>query len=79
MLDALPDTHLMQFVVESGTYAEERLLEALRDDHWLHLHGDLQDACGKQISRALFDAFLPADDDRRHIAWRRTRQSGSAH
>jgi Protein of unknown function (DUF2817) len=78
VLDALPDTHLMQFVVESGTYAEERMLEALRDDHWLHLHGHLQDACGKQISRALLSC-LPADDDWRDIAWRRTRQSGSAH
>jgi hypothetical protein len=74
MLDALPDTHLMQLVVECGTYAEERMHEALRDDHWLHLHGDPHDARGKTISRALFDAFLPADEDWRDIAWRRTRQ-----
>ncbi|WP_175692013.1 DUF2817 domain-containing protein, partial [Burkholderia anthina] len=47
---------------------------ALRDDHWLHLHGDPRDARGRQIKRALFDAFLPADRDWREIAWVRTRQ-----
>ncbi|SAK53778.1 Succinylglutamate desuccinylase / Aspartoacylase family protein [Caballeronia hypogeia] len=74
MLDALPDTHLMQLVIECGTYAEERMHEALRNDHWLHLYGDPLDARGRQISRALFESFLPADEDWRDIAWRRTRQ-----
>ncbi|BBU31125.1 hypothetical protein BTHE68_48590 [Burkholderia sp. THE68] len=74
MLDALPGTRLMQLVIECGTYAEGPMHEALRNDHWLHLHGDPHDARGRQISRALFDAFLPADEDWRDIAWRRTRQ-----
>lgn len=74
MLDALPDTHLMQLVIECGTYAEEGIHEALREDHWLHLHGDPHDVRGKRISRALFEAFLPVDEDWRDIAWRRTRQ-----
>ncbi len=74
MLDALPDTHLMQFVIECGTFPEVPMHAALRDDHWLHLHGDPRDARGRQIKRALFDAFLPADRDWREIAWVRTRQ-----
>ncbi|MEP9328163.1 DUF2817 domain-containing protein [Paraburkholderia phymatum] len=47
---------------------------ALRNDHWLHLYGDPLDAQGRAISRALFDAFMPADDDWRELVWTRTRQ-----
>ncbi|RQS14996.1 DUF2817 domain-containing protein [Burkholderia sp. Bp8998] len=74
LLDALPDTHLMQLVIECGTLPEASIHAALRDDHWLHLHGDPRDALGRRIKRALFDAFLPADPDWREIAWMRTRQ-----
>jgi hypothetical protein len=75
MLDALPGIHLMQLVIECGTYPEAPMHTALRNDHWLHLYGDPGDALGKQISRALFDSFMPADEDWREIAWRRTRQA----
>ncbi|WP_227246623.1 DUF2817 domain-containing protein [Paraburkholderia caribensis] len=74
MLDALPDTHLMQLVIECGTYPEAPMHTALRDDHWLHLYGDPRDARGRAISRALFDSFMPADDDWRELVWTRTRQ-----
>ncbi|MDR3095757.1 MAG: M14 family metallopeptidase [Paraburkholderia sp.] len=74
LLDALPDTHLMQLVIECGTYPEEPMHTALRDDHWLHLHGDPRDARGRAISRALFESFLPADADWRELVWLRTRQ-----
>jgi hypothetical protein len=75
LLDALPASHLMQLVIECGTYPEARMHTALRDDHWLHLYGDPGDALGKQISHALFESFLPADQDWREIAWQRTRQT----
>ncbi|WP_322057391.1 DUF2817 domain-containing protein [Paraburkholderia sp. J63] len=74
LLDALPDTHLMQLVVECGTYPEAPMHTALRDDHWLHLYGDPHDARGRAISRALFESFLPADADWRELVWMRTRQ-----
>ena len=74
MLDALPDTHLMQLVVECGTYPEAPMHTALRDDHWLHLYGDPFDARGRAISRALFESFMPADADWRELVWTRTRQ-----
>jgi hypothetical protein len=75
LLDALPTTHLMQLVIECGTYSEASMHTALRNDHWLHLHGDPGDALGKKISGALFESFLPADGDWRETAWRRTRQT----
>lgn len=74
LLDALPETHLMQLVIECGTYPEAPMHTALRDDHWLHLYGDPRDARGRAISRALFESFLPADDDWRELVWMRTRQ-----
>lgn len=75
LLDALPALHLMQLVIECGTYPETPMHTALRNDHWLHLYGDPGDALGKQISHALFESFLPADQDWREIAWQRTRQT----
>jgi len=74
LLDALPGTHLMQLVIECGTYPEAPMHTALRDDHWLHLHGDPRDARGRAISRALFESFLPADADWCELVWLRTRQ-----
>jgi hypothetical protein len=74
LLDALPQTDLMQLVIECGTYPEAPMHTALRDDHWLHLYGDPLDARGKQITHALFSSFLPPDSDWREIAWLRTRQ-----
>jgi len=74
LVDALPHRHLMQLVIECGTYPEAPMHKALRDDHWLHLYGDPRDALGKQITQTLFESFLPCDSDWREIAWRRTRQ-----
>ncbi|WP_213763645.1 DUF2817 domain-containing protein [Caballeronia sp. dw_19] len=75
LLEALPDTRLMQLVIECGTYPEERVHTALRNDHWLHLYGDPRDSLGKQISRSLFEAFVPADPDWGAVAWQRTRNT----
>lgn len=75
LLDAVPDTHLMQLVIECGTYPEGRMHTALRNDHWLHLYGDPADALGKRITQTLFESFMPADKDWREIAWQRTRQA----
>jgi hypothetical protein len=74
LLNALPDTHLLQLVIECGTYPEAPMHTALRDDHWLHLYGDPGDARGRAISRALFESFMPADEDWRELVWTRTRQ-----
>ncbi len=72
LLDALPRTALLQLVIECGTYDPVAMHGSLRDDHWLHLHGDPLDARGRAIKRALFEHFLPADADWRAVAWLRT-------
>ena len=74
LLNALPDQHLMQFVIECGTYPGEQIHRHLRDDHWLHLHGDPCDRVGRQIKLDLLEQFFPADSDWQALVWLRTRQ-----
>lgn len=74
LVDALPQVHLMPFVIECGTYPGAEVHGHLRDDHWLHLHGDPLDATGQRIKRGLLEQFYPADPDWQAIVWVRTRQ-----
>ncbi|MCY1329860.1 hypothetical protein D9M69_154720 [compost metagenome] len=74
LVDALPHVHLLPFVIECGTYPEEDIHAYLRNDHWLHLHGDPGDCVGRRIKRELLEQFYPADPDWREVVWLRTRQ-----
>ncbi|MNV94574.1 hypothetical protein D3C71_1893860 [compost metagenome] len=74
LLDALPQTRLMPFVIECGTYPTQAVHEHLRDDHWLHLHGDPLDEVGREIKLGLLEQFYPADPDWQELTWVRTRQ-----
>ncbi len=74
LLDQLDDVQLMQFVIECGTYDSTRGHSILRDDHWLHLHGDPLDATGRRIKAAMLEHFYPADADWRELTALRTRQ-----
>ena len=73
MLDALPQVHLMPFVIECGTYPGEQVHTVLRDDQWLHLHGDLTDQVARKIKLELLEQFYPADSDWQEVVWLRTR------
>jgi hypothetical protein len=74
LIDALPHVHLMPFVIECGTYPGEQIHTVLRNDQWLHLHGDFTDQVATQIKRELLEQFYPADSDWRKTVWQRTRQ-----
>ncbi|MGF6757301.1 DUF2817 domain-containing protein [Paraburkholderia sp. GAS42] len=74
LLDQLADVHLMQFVIECGTYDGHVGHAILRDDHWLHLHGDPLDATGRKIKAAMLEHFYPADADWRELTSLRTQQ-----
>lgn len=74
LIDALPNVHLMPFVIECGTYPGEEVHRHLRDDHWLHLYGDPSDKVGRQIKLDLLEQFYPADSDWQEMVWLRTRQ-----
>ena len=74
LLNALPGVQLMPFVIECGTYPGADVHRHLRDDHWLHLHGDPLDATGRVIKLNLLEQFYPADPDWRAMVGLRTRQ-----
>lgn len=74
MLDNLPETQLMQLVVECGTLDGEEMHRRVRDDHWLHLYGDPASEQGITIKRDLFDGFYPEDPDWQALIAFRTRQ-----
>ena len=74
LLNALPQLHLMPFVIECGTFEGEQIHSILRDDQWLHLYGDPFDQSGRRIKQALLEQFWPADHDWQETVWLRTRQ-----
>ena len=74
LIDALPQVRLMPFVIECGTYPGPDVHRHLRDDHWLHLHGNPSDATGRGIKLNLLEQFYPADSDWQAMVWLRTWQ-----
>jgi hypothetical protein len=74
LLDALPDVRLMPFVIECGTWPGPAMHTQLRDDHWLHLHGDPLGEQGQVIKRGLLEQFYPDDSDWQELVGLRTRQ-----
>lgn len=74
LIDQLTDVDLIPLVIECGTYDGVRGHTLLRDDHWLHLHGDPFDATGRRIKAALLEHYYPADADWRDLIALRTRQ-----
>jgi hypothetical protein len=64
----------MPFVIECGTYPGETVHRHLRDDHWLHLHGNPHDQVGRHIKLGLLEQFYPDDSDWQEMVWVRTRQ-----
>lgn len=74
MLDNLPETRLIQLVIECGTYDGETMHHLVRDDHWLHLYGDPQSPQGKKIKGELFEGFYPQDQDWQQLVHLRTQQ-----
>nr|WP_199771276.1 DUF2817 domain-containing protein [Erwinia persicina] len=74
MLDQLPETDLIQLVVECGTYDGREMHRRVRDDHWLHLYGDLNSEQALRVKQQLFEGFYPADPDWRALTALRTRQ-----
>lgn len=74
LLNSLPNVRLMPFVIECGTYPGADVHRHLRDDHWLHLHGNPSDAVGRGIKLNLLEQFYPADSDWQAMVWLRTWQ-----
>ena len=75
MLDAierrLPGTEVTAIALEYGTEPEEKVIGALVADNWLRHHGDRDSAQGREIKRAVRDAFYQDADDWKAMIWDR--------
>ena len=60
---AMPRARVLPLVIECGTLPGEEVNEAVRDDNWLHLHGDPASQTGQKVKDRLRRAFIPADPD----------------
>ncbi len=71
---ALGGKPLIACTLEVGTRPVPQVLEALRADNWLHIHGDLGSKLGGEIKTRLKDAFFPDEPDWKELVSLRARQ-----
>jgi hypothetical protein len=60
--------------LEYGTLPVNDVLEAIRADNWLHLHGDIASDDSRRIKTRMRDAFAPADAAWREAVWTRAEE-----
>jgi hypothetical protein len=68
---ALPNTEIGGITLEYGTLPLEQMIDTVRADNWLHLHGRLDDDKGRGIKADIRAAFYPDQDDWRQMIWDR--------
>ena len=67
LLRALPEAEVTGITLEYGTVPLGDVLEAVRADNWLHVHGDLGSPQGCEIKAQIRAAFYPDAE-----AWKRS-------
>jgi hypothetical protein len=60
---ALPGVELTGVGLEFGTLEWRQVLDAVRGDNWLHIHGDPDSPRGRALKRVIRDAFYCDKDD----------------
>jgi hypothetical protein len=68
---ALPQTEVAGITLEYGTIPLEPMIDAVRADNWLHLHGKLDSALGKEIKAEIRAGFYPEHDDWKQMVFER--------
>jgi len=69
--ETLPQAAVTAVTLEYGTEPLRDMVNALRADNWLHVHGRLDSAQGRAIKARLREAFYPDKDDWRSMVWDR--------
>jgi hypothetical protein len=59
---SLPNTDVGGITLEYGTVPLEAMIDAVRADNWLHLHGKLDSAQGRDIKAQIRATFYPEHD-----------------
>ena len=62
MYEGAPDAEVTVMGLEYGTLHFDRVLEAVRADNWLYIHGEVDSPLGLEIKAAIRDAFYGDDD-----------------
>ncbi len=69
--DLNADAEVTAIALEYGTLPVTDVLEALRADNWLYVHGDPATPMGREIKRQIRDAFYCDADDWKGLVWER--------
>ena len=67
----LTDTESTTIAIEYGTLPPEQVLQALRADNWLYLHGDVASDTGQVIKQDIRAAFYGEDTEWNAMVWER--------
>ena len=67
--DLLEDTESTTIAIEYGTLPADQVLQALRADNWLYLHGDVGSPTGQAIKREVRAAFYGEDSQWNAQIW----------
>jgi hypothetical protein len=59
--NALPQAEVTAVTLEFGTFAMHDMIDALRADNWLHLHGEVESAAGLAIKANIRRMFYPEE------------------
>jgi uncharacterized protein DUF2817 len=68
---SLPKTTVAGITLEYGTEPVEQMIDAVRADNWLHIHGKLDSDKGRAIKTQIRAAFYPEKDDWKRMVWER--------
>lgn len=71
VLRALPHAEVTGITLEYGTFPLEEMIDAVRADNWLHVHGELDSPLGRAIKSQIRHAFYPDTDAWRGMVWER--------
>jgi hypothetical protein len=75
LTEECPRAEHIGICLEYGTYPNERVMPALRAEHWLHRHGGADERQASAIRRELKDAFYPDADDWKQQVWQQGREA----
>jgi len=67
--DIADSAEVTAVALEYGTKPVPEVLEALRADNWLHLHGDIDSDLGKAIKKQIRDAFYGDTPEWKQMIW----------
>jgi hypothetical protein len=71
LAESLPQAEATGITLEYGTVPLEDMLNAVRADNWVHIHGDLASKQGKEIKAQIRAAFYQEKDDWKTMVFER--------